>query len=71
MLAVSRLEGLLEKELELDRYRREVERLLGTLIHLEKHDDYERFFHHVEACFDCGVPAGSCARTWTNGGEGR
>lgn len=69
MLAVRRLQAVLEREQELDCYRREVEQVLGILIHLENHDDYERFFRHVEACFDWGVTAQACARTWAASGE--
>ena len=64
MLAVSRLESGLQREHELDRYRREVERELGTLVYLAKDDDYARFFRHVERCFDWGVSAAACARSW-------
>lgn len=71
MLAVSRLESALQREHELYRYRREVERELGTLIYLAKDDDDSRFFRHVERCFDWGVSAPACARTWGASDEAR
>lgn len=56
--------GVTSTEDPLDRYRRDVERHLGDRLVLLEEETYERFFDHVIANFDGGVPAADCARAW-------
>ena len=52
------------RERQLDHYRQAVERYLGAWPTGVPGGDFERFFEHVERCFDWGVSAPACARTW-------
>ncbi len=48
----------------LDRYRWAVERHLGDKLVLLQEETFERFFDHVIASFNRGVPSAVCAATW-------
>jgi len=52
------------RERELDQYRQAVERYLGGWLARMPDRDFERFFEHIERCFDWGVSAPACSRTW-------
>ena len=55
---------MIERELQLDRYRMAVERYLGDWLKVSDDEDFAQFFAHVERCFDWGVHAAACARAW-------
>jgi hypothetical protein len=57
-------DDLLKGEQELDEYRQQVERHLGPWLSRATDKDLDRLFHYVEWCFDWGVTAPACARTW-------
>ena len=61
--AARALSVLLQRERELDLYRQAVERYLGSWLELRA-EDHEQFFEYVERCYDWGVNAPACARTW-------
>lgn len=56
----------LERVLELDRYRAAVTQELAITAPRAL-PALEPFLAHVERCFDWGVSAAACARTWTAG----
>jgi hypothetical protein len=60
-----------ERERELDWYRESVERYLGHSLAFWEDEDLERFFEHVERCFDWGISAPACGRTWVAKVEAR
>jgi hypothetical protein len=67
MTAASRI---LEREDALDRYRQEVEGGLRGRLSGAQDEDLERFFEHVERCFDWGVSPSAGAKTWVEKGRG-
>jgi hypothetical protein len=56
--------SFLERERELDWYRTAVERYLGPWLTFTPDEELQRFFDHVERCFDWGISAPACGRTW-------
>jgi hypothetical protein len=62
--AVTRPDAPDAREDPLDRYRREVEQILGDEVSLAGDDDFEALFEHVTSCFERAVDAETCARTW-------
>jgi hypothetical protein len=62
---------MVERERELDWYRQSVERYLGVWLSLSEDEELERFFDHVERCFDWGISAPACGRTWVAKVEAR
>jgi hypothetical protein len=63
------LSRVVDRMNELDRYRLAVEQQLGLRVLGAQQEVYERFFEHVERCFDWGVSAAACARTWVRSVE--
>jgi hypothetical protein len=53
-----------QRERQLDRYRESVEQYLGKSLALASDEDFAQFFRHIERCFDWGVSAPACGRTW-------
>lgn len=56
--------GVTSREDPLELYRRDVERHLGDRLVLLQEETFERFFDHVIASFNRGLPVAECARTW-------
>jgi hypothetical protein len=52
------------REDELDRYRQAVEHRLGALLACAPDDELDRFFEHVEQCFERGTDPPACAHMW-------
>jgi hypothetical protein len=62
--AENRRVDVTSREDPLELYRRDVERHLGDRLVLLQEETFERFFDHVIASFNRGLPAAECARTW-------
>jgi hypothetical protein len=62
--ALTMWDRMAERERQLDDYRQAVERHLGAALAQTRDGDLERFFEHVERCFDWGVSGPACSRTW-------
>jgi hypothetical protein len=61
---------IVERERALDEYRRNVEGQLDEWFVCLEGDLVESLSHYVPQCFDWGVSAPACARTWLAGMHG-
>jgi hypothetical protein len=62
--AMTTYHHMAERQRQLDHYRQAVERHLGAALAHTRDGDCEGFLAHVERCFDWGVSAPACSRTW-------
>jgi hypothetical protein len=55
---------MVERERELEWYRRNVEHYLGGWVTARHDGELAKFSEHIERCFDWGISAPACGRTW-------
>ena len=61
---------IVERRRAVDQYRLAVERHLGHRVARAQDEPHEELPSYVERCFDWGISAVACARTWVAKGDG-